>query len=161
MVYTLGTKCQGSRTPDKIRTVGDRTKAHRGKRNEHTSGATCMSKCLGLRKNKELKTLHGKDFYEKDGELRCHIKSGKGRKAREEKFYGTIEELNTCKHLIAIAGDGPLFPTIPNNLDVHYYRAVYASRVYHAHARDLDSIPHEDCYFCRGEKEGDVYDCKA
>ncbi len=117
--------------------------------------------CFGLRHDKELKMIRGSDLYEKNGELWCHIKSGKGGKPREVKFYGDIDELKTCKHLADIAGDGIIFPKTPKGLDVHSYRAVYASRVYHAQARDLESLPRNSKYSCRREKRGDVYDRDA
>ena len=105
--------------------------------------------------------LKGSDFYEKDGALWYHITRGKGGKPREVRLYGSAEELNLCKHIIEMAGDGPVFPKTLKGLDVHYYRAVYASRVYHAYARDLDSIPSKERYVCRGDKKGDIYDRKA
>lgn len=44
-------------------------------------------------------------------------------------------------------------------MDVHGYRAVYATEVYAMYARD--EIPKEDKYICRKDQKGIILDKKA
>ena len=53
----------------------------------------------------------------------------------------------------------PVWPNVPSKMDVHGYRAVYATEVYAMYARD--EIPKEDKYICRKDQKGIILDKKS
>lgn len=116
--------------------------------------------CFGLRHNRELAVLKAAQFERQGSSLRVTVK-GKGGKIRTVTFCGTAAEQRTCERLIAQAGDGLIFPKIPSNFDAHYYRSVFACKVYRKYARPLNEIPDKDRYICRKDKRGLIYDRKA
>ena len=54
-----------------------------------------------------------------------------------------------------------IFKEIPQNLDIHSYRASYACELYKSLERPLDSLIREQKYYCKGDMKGNVYDKKA
>lgn len=115
-----------------------------------------FQKCFGLRKDKELSVVRGSDFLvTADGKIKCHIK-GKGGKWRWVEFYGNNKEKEIILDLLNKRDKGLLFPNIPSAFDAHYYRGIYAKRVYLAHENknNLD-------YHCRGDMRGISFDRNA
>lgn len=116
----------------------------------------------GLRKNKELAVLRGSDLIERtDGSYAIHVRKGKGGKERTVTLYGSDAEIATVVSRMQAAGDDLVWPKIHSHANIHGFRAIYAQRVYSAHARPIESIPRKERYYCRGDKKGVVYDRKA
>lgn len=59
------------------------------------------------------------------------------------------------------AGRDLVFQTIPKDAPVHWYRRIFAQRLYALLARPVCQIPKKDRYVCRAERKGCVYDKRA
>ena len=59
------------------------------------------------------------------------------------------------------AGEGFVFPTVPNGMDVHSYRAEFATAMYKRLARPVFRIPDSERYYCRKDRKGTVLDKRA
>lgn len=116
--------------------------------------------CTGLRRH-ELEALHGTDCRIVDADTIYIQVVGKGGKPRQVRLYGSKTELSTCRRIIEQAGSGKCFTAVHAACDVHFYRSVYACRVYKAHERDLQSLPMSEKYYCRGDMQGHVFDRQA
>lgn len=132
---------------------------------KHISKATAevyaaFTRATGVR-IRELKALRGTDLIEKDGEYYAFVKNGKGGKTREAKIIGSEEEIQRVVRMFKDAGEGKVFAGAPAALDNHSYRAEYATRYYHMIARDVETIPREERYYCRKDLKGIVYDKRA
>lgn len=44
-----------------------------------------------------------------------------------------------------------IFKSIPNNTDIHSYRSDYCNSIYNMFARDVNTLPKSDIYYCRSE----------
>lgn len=112
----------------------------------------------GLRRH-ELEKLRGTDFFTKrNGSLYLTIR-GKGGKYREvpilEEYRGHVLKL------MRSAEDGFVFEDVPGGMDVHSYRAIYATAFYKRIARPAFRIPSHERYYCRGDRKGVILDKKA
>lgn len=112
-------------------------------------------KCTGLRR-RELATIKGTDLcWGANGTAYIHVTYGKGGRERDaiilDNDQAVIDRLQA-------AGDDLVWPKIPSHMDVHGYRADYATALYHRVARDIDTIPPAEQYRCRGDRAGIVYD---
>lgn len=119
-----------------------------------------ICRCFGYRSQKELQEIRAKDFYEKDGDLYCHVK-GKGGKFREAKaYYENEHEKEVVREYLIKHPQGRLFPPskVSSAADIHDYRAEYAGRVYNAHARDTSTLPRSERYH---KQTGEVFDKRA
>lgn len=112
-------------------------------------------KATGLRRH-ELKQLRGTDCFTKDATLYVVVNKGKGGKYREvpvlKEYRGHVLKL------MKSAADGFVFPDVPNGMDVHSYRAVYATAYYKRIARPIFRIPSHERYYCRGDRKGIMLD---
>ena len=115
-------------------------------------------RATGLRRA-ELQQLRGTDLIEINGEpFICVSRGAKGGRHRNiplafEKYF--IQGLMSSK------GDNKVFEKIPNGADIHSYRAEYATRLYKALARDINTLPKSEKYHCRKDLKGACYDKKA
>lgn len=110
----------------------------------------------GLRRS-EITKLRGDQLIERDGEY-CIETTGKGGRFRVITICGNVElVIGKMKE----AGTGKVWKKVPQNADIHSYRADYASRIYLKYARPIEEIPRKDRYVCRKDKAGIVYDRKA
>lgn len=126
---------------------------------EKNSDLITFCSCTGLRR-RELSALHGTDLVrDQSGQLYVYVKNGKGGKKRTVRVFGTPEEVKTIERLMLQAKSGLVFSHVHTKLDEHYYRSVYASKLYKALARQ--EIPSEEKYICRKDKAGVVYDKRA
>lgn len=117
--------------------------------------------CFGLRR-RELEALTGDCMaFNKKGRLLVHVTNGKGGKERWVVFCGTKKEQKVCEDLLRQAGNTKVFSHVHTKADIHYYRSVYACRLYKAISRPVEAIPREDRYICRKDKAGVVYDKRA
>lgn len=134
----------------------------------------------GLRRH-EAAQLRGTDLKEEDGQLFVHVRQGKGGKPRYVPVMGSPE---LVRSMMEAAGEEYVFPQgISKNCPIHYFRAIYADRIYDLHARDLETCKrtpfwnrqhwnkatgkHEaaydrdSVYWCRGDRKGEWLDKEA
>ena len=118
-----------------------------------------FGQCMGLRRA-EMEALHGNDLRYHDGKYYVKVgKAAKGGKPRMVRIVGDEKEVKTIIRAMQLASDGLVFNYIHSAADIHYYRSVYACRLYKKECRD--NIPKEDRYICRKDKAGIIYDKKA
>lgn len=116
----------------------------------------------GLRKNKELRDLRGSQLVDHgDGSYSVHILQGKGGKERYAPITGTPDQVEAVVSRMRAAGEDKVWSSLPKCADVHSYRAIYAKRVYEAHARPIASVPRSERYYCQGDHRGEIYDKAA
>lgn len=108
----------------------------------------------GLRRS-ELQNLRGTDL---NPDKTIHV-VGKGGRHRDVPIIGPNREKIIEK--IQAAGENRVWDKVPVAMDVHSYRAEYATEYYHSIARPKDEIPREDRYCCRGDLKGVWYDRPA
>lgn len=120
-----------------------------------------FSSAVGLRR-KEMMSIESKDLFFKDGKAYLNVTKGtKGGKARIVEICGTSEgETKMIVEWIQ-SRNGKLFPKLNTNYDNHYYRAVYAQRLYDRYKREEKDIPAKERYIMRKERAGEVYDKSA
>ena len=157
----LGVNCQ-IWTPRRLRKNIKRSRGHasdgylRGKAKKH-GRIVLFCLCVGLRKCKELKRVHGSDLVYKNGVAYIHVRKGKGGQPRDVKIIGSRAEVEMivkmCQDAVKAAkqkaaesgravkdNDDLLFPVLPSDLDVHAMRAIYACRAYLSAERDLSTL---------------------
>lgn len=110
----------------------------------------------GLRRS-EITKLRGDQLIERDGEY-CIETTGKGGRFRIITICGDVE---LVVRKMQATGAGKVWKKIPQNADIHSYRADYASRIYLKYARPIEEIPRKERYICRKDKAGIVYDKTA
>lgn len=109
----------------------------------------------GLRR-RELGTIKGTDLcWGADGTAYIHVTHGKGGRERDAVILDNDPEVIAR---MQAAGDDLVWPRIPSHMDVHGYRADYATALYSRVARDVTAIPSAEQYHCRGDRAGVVYD---
>lgn len=162
--YGLSTQDVGIEVPRRhkkdIKRSRERVENDRHISLENNSELITFCCCFGLRKEKELAVIKGTDFKKYNGKLYCEV-VGKGGKPRTVPFVGSDAEQTVCLNLIKQARQGKLFPKLPSNIDIHYYRSVYACKAYRMLARPTEDVPPQKRYYCRGENKGKVYDKEA
>ena len=100
-------------------------------------------KCTGLRRA-ELSQIRGTDLIIHEGRLCLDIKRAtKGGRYRISPIIGSDEEIEIVKKLCEEAGKNKIFPKPNENADIHSYRAVYATRIYNMHKREVDEFKNE------------------
>lgn len=115
-------------------------------------------RATGLRRA-ELQQLRGNDLVEINGELFIAvIRGSKG--GRHRNILLTFDKA-FIEGLMRSKGEDKVFEKIPNGADIHSYRAEYATRLYKALARDVNSLPKSEKYHCRKDLKGICYDKKA
>lgn len=90
-----------------------------------------------------------------NGTAYIHVTHGKGGRERDAII---LDNNAAVIARMQSAGDNLVWPRIPSHMDVHGYRADYATSLYNRIARDVDTIPPEEQYHCRGDRAGVVYD---
>ena len=117
-----------------------------------------FSSAVGLRR-KEMMSIESKDLFFKNGKAYLNVTKGtKGGKPRIVEICGISEgETKMIVEWIQ-SREGKLFPKLNTNYDNHYYRAVYAQRLYDRYKRKEKDIPPRERYIMRKERAGEVYD---
>ena len=117
-----------------------------------------FSSAVGLRR-KEMMSIESKDLFFKNGKAYLNVTKGtKGGKPRIVEICGISEgETKMIVEWIQ-SREGKLFPKLNTNYDNHYYRAVYAQRLYDRYKRKEKDIPARERYIMRKERAGEVYD---
>ena len=117
--------------------------------------------CTGLRKYKELARLRGSALHLDPFEGPYLLVQGKGGLIRHAPIIGSAENVALVLRLCQEAGDELVFSKVPDEVDVHMLRAMYASEIYLRHARPANRLPREEQYRCRNDYAGIVLDRKA
>lgn len=107
----------------------------------------------GLRRH-EVRALHCRDIFSRDGQLLVDVASGKGGLQRDVPVLPGCE----TKVLAVSAGRDPdevIFPRIPKHMDVHSYRREYAQALYLMYAPGRSLPP------ATGRLKRSDYDCDA
>lgn len=115
-------------------------------------------RATGLRRA-ELQQLRGNDLVEINGEL--FIAVIRGSKGGRHRNIPLTFDKAFIEGLMRSKGEDKVFEKIPNGADIHSYRAEYATRLYKALARDVNSLPKSEKYHCRKDLKGICYDKKA
>lgn len=123
-------------------------------------------RCSGLRRA-EIQDLRYEDFRlaAPDGSagpgLYVH-RSTKGGRVRRINFVGSKDEIALCCDIMS-KGSGltKVWGKVHSGADIHSYRADYATKVYQLYARPLESLKHDEIYYCRGDRKGTWLDKKA
>lgn len=115
-------------------------------------------RATGLRRA-ELQQLRGNDLVEINGEL--FIAVIRGSKGGRHRNIPLTFDKAFIEGLMKSKGEDKVFEKIPNGADIHSYRAEYATRLYKALARDVNSLPKSEKYHCRKDLKGICYDKKA
>lgn len=128
------------------------------------SDLVAVEQAIGLRRA-ELTALRNESdtIVYQDGIAYVKIDSGtKGGKTRVAEIAGDPEHVQAVIDRIQSVPQGErVFERVPAAMDVHYYRRWYASALYSQYARPVDQIPRADRYYCRGDKQGVIYDRQA
>lgn len=115
-------------------------------------------RATGLRRH-ELRQIRGKDYRIEGLKLYVIVNKGKGGKYREVPVYD--DHKDKIIEIMEKAGDGFVFPEVPGAMDVHSYRAEFATAMYQRLARPVFRIPQSERYYCRGDRKGVILDKKA
>lgn len=120
-----------------------------------------FSSAVGLRR-KEMLNIESEDLFFKNGKAYLNVTKGtKGGKPRIVEICGISEgETKMIVEWIQ-SREGRLFPKLNTNYDNHYYRAVYAKRLYDRYKRKEKDIPPRERYIMRKDRAGEVYDKSA
>lgn len=120
-------------------------------------------RCTGLRRA-ELSAITGKDISIVGDKMYVyvHVDTKGGRERIAPIMPVSQEERDIIARIVHDHRDGSrLWDYVPNGMDVHSYRAEYATRVYLDRAMPLDKLDRSDKYYCRGDRRGVVYDRSA
>lgn len=141
---------------------------HSVSRDKHISAETeaklaRITSATGLRR-RELTMVTGNALrYNESGKPYLRITDGtKGGKPREIEICGESEE--DTKEIVAMfkaAGPMRLLPRVHNAFDNHFYRGVYAQRLYKKYARPVQYLNRSECYYMRGNRKGTILDRRA
>ena len=119
-----------------------------------------IGSCIGLRIS-ELKAVRGTDLVCIDDTYYINVRRGKGGKQRQARVIGTEEQINNIVNMFQGAKNGYVFNNIPQAIDNHHSRAIYATNYYNMVARNVDELDFSEKYICRKDKRGQTYDRKA
>lgn len=123
-------------------------------------------RCTGLRRA-ELQDLRYEDFRlgAPDGSegpgLYVH-RSTKGGRVRQIQFVGSADEIALCCNIMSKgSGLSKVWGNVHSGADIHSYRADYATKVYQMYARPIETLKHDEIYYCRGDRKGTWLDKNA
>lgn len=133
------------------------------KRDRHFSESNhaelvAFCRATGLRRA-ELQALRGTALYQDRSGYYLHITSGS--KGGRERYAPIIGDKDLVIRLCKQAGDGKVFEKVPSGADIHSYRRDYATAIYQQHARPLEQLTAKEKYYCRGDRNGEVFDRAA
>lgn len=117
-----------------------------------------FTSAMGLRKS-EMEEIRAEDLFFENGRPYLNVTRGtKGGRPRVAEIVGVSEE--ETKEIVKwiLLRKGKLFPKLPSHYDNHFYRGVYAKRIYNRYARNLDEIPAKEKYVMRKDRAGETFD---
>lgn len=133
------------------------------KQDKHVSDKTeerlsRFTSATGLRRE-EMKRIEADDLFFEGGKAYLSVTKGtKGGRPRTVEIVGvSAEDTRDIVEWIQ-SKKGRLFPRISKHYDNHYYRSVYARRIYDRYARKEKDIPPHERYIMRKDRAGEVYD---
>lgn len=117
-----------------------------------------FTSATGLRR-KEMLQIEAEDLFFSNGRAYLNVTKGtKNGKPRIAEIHGVSEaEIKMIIEFIQ-SKKGRLFPKLSPHYDNHYYRGVYAKRVYSFYARKEKDIPKKERYVMRKDRAGEVLD---
>jgi hypothetical protein len=117
-----------------------------------------FTSALGLRKS-EMEEIRAEDLFFEKGRPYLNVTRGtKGGRPRVAEIVGVSEEETRDIVKWILLRKGKLFPKLPSHYDNHFYRGVYAKRIYNRYARPLDKIPMKERYIMRKDRAGETFD---
>ena len=117
-----------------------------------------FTSATGLRR-KEMLQIEAGDLFFKDGMAYLNVNKGtKNGKPRIAEIHGVSEAETKMLIEFIQSKKGRLFPKLSPHYDNHYYRSVYAKRVYDRYARREKDIPKKERYVMRKDRAGEVLD---
>lgn len=122
-----------------------------------------ITSATGLRRA-EITRIKGTDLkYSSKGYYYLEVTKGtKGGRPRKALIMGkNPEDTEYIVNLFKNAQDRLVVPKLPKNLDNHYYRGVYAKRVYNKFSRPIKKLNSKEKYIMRKDQAGKVLDRKA
>lgn len=138
---------------------------HKTERDKHISKKKLdelsrFTAATGLRRREMLRIRADHLFFE-NGEAYLRVPSEAGPKAgkyRKTKIVGRTEQETKDIVKWIQSRKGRLFPKLHSHYDNHYYRGIYAKRLYYKIARDESKIPQKEKYIMRKDRAGEVLD---
>lgn len=117
-----------------------------------------FTSATGLRR-KEMLQIEAEDLFFNNGKPYLNVNKGtKNGKTRIAEIHGVSEAETKMLIEFIQSKKGRLFPKLSSHYDNHYYRSVYAKRVYDRYARKEKDIPKKERYVMRKDRAGEVLD---
>lgn len=117
-----------------------------------------FTSATGLRR-KEMLQIEAESLFFKDGRAYLNVVNGtKNGKPRVAEIMGVSEAETKMIVEFIQSKKGRLFPKLSPHYDNHYYRGIYAKRIYSFYARKEKDIPPKERYVMRKDRAGEVLD---
>lgn len=117
-----------------------------------------FTSATGLRR-KEMLQIEAESLFFKDGKAYLNVVNGtKNGKPRVAEIMGVSEAETKMIVEFIQSKKGRLFPKLSPHYDNHYYRGIYAKRIYSFYARKEKDIPKSERYVMRKDRAGEVLD---
>lgn len=117
-----------------------------------------FTSATGLRR-KEMLQIEAEDLFFNNGKPYLNVNKGtKNGKTRIAEIHGVSEAETKMLIEFIQSKKGRLFPKLSPHYDNHYYRSVYAKRVYDRYARKEKDVPKKERYIMRKDRAGEVLD---
>lgn len=117
-----------------------------------------FTSATGLRR-KEMLQIEAESLFFKDGKAYLNVVNGtKNGKPRVAEIMGVSEAETKMIVEFIQSKKGRLFPKLSPHYDNHYYRGIYAKRIYSFYARKEKDIPPKERYVMRKDRAGEVLD---
>ena len=117
-----------------------------------------FTSATGLRR-KEMLQIEAEDLFFNNGRAYLNVPKGtKNGQPRIAEIHGVSEAETKMIIKFIQSKKGRLFPKLSPHYDNHYYRGIYAKRVYSFYARKEKDIPKKERYVMRKDRAGEVLD---
>lgn len=117
-----------------------------------------FTSATGLRR-KEMLQIEAEDLFFNNGKAYLNVNKGtKNGKSRVAEIMGVSEAETKMIVEFIQSKKGRLFPKLSPHYDNHYYRGIYAKRIYSFYARKENDIPKSEKYVMRKDRAGEVLD---
>lgn len=117
-----------------------------------------FTSATGLRR-KEMLQIEAESLFFKDGKAYLNVVNGtKNGKPRVAEIMGVSEAETKMIVEFIQSKKGRLFPKLSPHYDNHFYRGIYAKRIYSFYARKEKDIPKKERYVMRKDRAGEVLD---
>lgn len=117
-----------------------------------------FTSATGLRR-KEMLQIEAEDLFFTNGKPYLNVNKGtKNGKPRVVEIHGVSEAETKMIVEFIQSRKGRLFPKLSPHYDNHYYRGIYAKRIYSFYARKEKDIPKSERYVMRKDRAGEVLD---